>query len=322
MPDQEPPPPGQQQAAAYLYELLLRPGRYRRKWEQYSERGRHGRLNQLAVAETLAHYLWQHPRTSADRDVLPRQLKDTTSRALSGTLLSKQTLQLFMDAFDLPDFERDQLSKLWSGAVGIRFLHGPGSLKPELFAEVSAVIGPPGHQTVAMHDHMFIGPDRLPVRLRVLQVIEATRDGLDRIPFLFDTSALTVTTGLGCTGLAGQSSVRIGDEVYVNHLLLANALQAGDTMTIEYWVTYRYPDSYAGPDGREYRRVFMRGVRNFDIRIEFDGDDPPGHVWWAIWSTMQGDVVEEQEVTLDSQNAVQRFLSLAEKVVVGFHWEW
>ena len=92
-------PTGPQAAAAYLRELLLRPGRYRRKWEQYAERSRLGQVNQLAVAEVLAHYLWAHPRTPGDVDVLPRQLKDTASRALSGKLLSKATLTLFMDAF-------------------------------------------------------------------------------------------------------------------------------------------------------------------------------------------------------------------------------
>ena len=89
-------PNGVQAAAAYLRELLLRPGRYRRKWEQYAERSRLGQVNQLAVAEVLAHYLWEHPRAQGDVDVLPRQLKDTASRALSGKLLSKATLALFI----------------------------------------------------------------------------------------------------------------------------------------------------------------------------------------------------------------------------------
>jgi hypothetical protein len=38
-------------------------------------------VNQLAVAEVLARYLWVHPRLSGDADVLPRQLKDTVQRA-------------------------------------------------------------------------------------------------------------------------------------------------------------------------------------------------------------------------------------------------
>src|SRR5579863_7662649 len=102
-------PTGVQAAAAYIRELLLRPGRYRRKWEQYAERSRPGHVNQLAVAEVLAHYLWQHPRGKGDLDVLPRQLKDTASRALSGKLLSKATLALFADAFGFGTLEREQL---------------------------------------------------------------------------------------------------------------------------------------------------------------------------------------------------------------------
>jgi hypothetical protein len=112
-------PTGAQAAAAYLCELLLRPGRYRRKWEQYAERSRPGQVNQLAVAEVLAHYLWEHPRASGDADVLPRQLKDTAARALSGKLLSKATLTLFTEAFGFAPMEREQLNKLWEGCTTI-----------------------------------------------------------------------------------------------------------------------------------------------------------------------------------------------------------
>jgi hypothetical protein len=77
-------PTGAQAAAAYLRELLLRPGRYRRKWEQYAERSRLGQVNQLAAAEVLARYLREHPRASGDVDAAPRQLKDPAARALCG----------------------------------------------------------------------------------------------------------------------------------------------------------------------------------------------------------------------------------------------
>src|SRR5579863_9360905 len=121
-------PTGAQAAAAYLCELLLRPGRYRRTWEQYAERSRLGQVNQLAVAEVLAHYLWEHPRAQGDVDVLPRQLKDTASRALSGKLLSKATLFLFMYAFGLSPLEREQLLKLWEGSAHVRVLSGPRAI--------------------------------------------------------------------------------------------------------------------------------------------------------------------------------------------------
>jgi hypothetical protein len=321
MPDLVPQQASQQRAAEYLRELLLRPGRHRRKWEQFSERGRPGQVNQLAVAEVLAHYLWDNPRTVADNDVLPRQLKDTASRALSGALLSRATLQLFMDAFDLPEFERDQLRKLWEGEGSVRFLRGPRALRPEQVAPITATFGPPGHRTVALHDHVYVGAGRLPERHRVLQVIEAVTDGLDRLPFIYDTSALTVSAGLGCTGVAGPVTALDGG-LYGTYLLLSDRLRAGQTLTIEYWISYGYPEGYEGPDGREYRRAFLRGIHEYDIRVEFDAETLPAQVWWAVWGSMDGEIEDEREVPLDSQRAVQRYLSVAEKVVVGFHWEW
>ena len=125
-----------------MRELLLRPGRYRRKWEQYAERSRAGQVNQLAVAEVLAHYLWQHPRAKGDLDVLPRQLKDTASRALSGKLLSKATLFLFMDAFGFGALEREQLLKLWEGSAHVRVLSGPRAIRDDK----ASLLGQPAGQ--------------------------------------------------------------------------------------------------------------------------------------------------------------------------------
>ena len=312
---------GAQAAAAYLRELLLRPGRFRRRWEQYAERSRRGQINQLAVAEVLAHYLWEHPRSAGDADILPRQLKDTSSRALSGKLLSKATLALFIDAFDLPESERDQLSRLWEGTGRVRVLSGPRAMRPEVISEVAAVLGPPAHQTVSLHDHVSIGPDRRPLRTRTLQVIEAMSPGLDRIPYIYDTSALTITTGQGLRGIA-EPLARIQEDVYATHLLLADELDVGDTLTLEYWTSYRYPEAYRGPDDREYRRVVMRQVPNIDIRVEFEQGMLPAKIWWAVWDGMQGDVTDRQEVVLDSQHSVHKYLRLAERTVVGFHWEW
>ena len=56
-----------QAAAEYLHELLLRPGRPRRTWEQYAERTRSGQVNQLAVAEVLARHLSGRARSVEGR---------------------------------------------------------------------------------------------------------------------------------------------------------------------------------------------------------------------------------------------------------------
>jgi hypothetical protein len=318
-------PPGSQPstqaaAAAYLRELLLRPGRYRRRWEQYAERSRRGQVNQLAVAEVLAHYLWEHPRNTGDTDVLPRQLKDTTSRVLSGRLLSKAALTLFMDAFDLSAFERDQLLKLWEGAGTIRVLSGSQAMSPELMSDVDAFAGPRGHQTVSLHDHVLMGPDRQIARIRTLQVIEAIKSGVDRIAYIYDGNAISVETGLGCARVAGPL-VEIRDGVYGTHILLAKALEPGETLTLEYWTAFHQADE-GTPDETSYSRVVTRRVENIDIRIGFDPVAPPDRVQWAVWDGLKGDIASSQPVELDSQHSVQRYLRLAEKTVVGFSWEW
>ena len=313
MPGDSALPTGVQAAAAYMRELLLRPGRYRRKWEQYAERSRVGQVNQLAVAEVLAHYLWQHPRAKGDLDVLPRQLKDTASRALSGKLLSKATLFLFMDAFGLGAGEREQLFKLWEGSAHVRVLSGPRAIGDDK----ASMLGSRRVKTLSLHDHHYVGPDGMPVKHRVIQVIEAIVDDVDRIPIRADTNALTIEIGQGFSGLAGPVYQPI-PELFVVDMLLAKPLAAGDTATLEYWVGLHY----AEPPPPEFRREVQVSVENLDIRVEFHPGKLPRSVEWAVWDGLDGPIVERESVVLDSQFAVHRYLRLAEKTAVGFHWDW
>ena len=306
-------PTGVQAAAAYIRELLLRPGRYRRKWEQYAERSRAGQVNQLAVAEVLAHYLWQNPRAKGESDVLPRQLKDTASRALSGKLLSKATLLLFMDAFGLGDLEREQLLKLWEGSAHVRVLSGPRAIRDDK----ASLLGSRQVKTLSLHDHHYLGPDGMPIRHRVIHVIEAVVDNVDRIPIRADTNAVTIEVGQGFSGLAGPVYQPIA-ELFVVDMLLAKPLAAGETATLEYWVGFHY----AAPPPPEFRRVVQFFVENLDIRIEFHPDQLPRKVEWAVWDGLDGAIVEREPVALDSQFAAHRYLRLAEKTAVAFHWDW
>jgi hypothetical protein len=313
MPPDSALPSGVPAAAAYIRELLLRPGRYRRRWEQYAERNRAGQVNQLAVAEVLAHYLWQHPRAKGDLDVLPRQLKDTASRALSGKLLSKATLFLFMDAFGLGTFEREQLLKLWEGSAHVRVLSGPRAIRDDK----ASMLGSRQVQTLSLHDHHYVGPDGMPARHRVIHVIEAIVDNVDRIPIRADTNAVTIEVGQGFSGLASPVYQPIA-EVFVVDMLLAKPLATGETATLEYWVSFRY-DQTPPP---EFRRVVQFFVENLDIRVEFHPDKLPSNVEWAVWDGLEGPIVEREHVALDSQFAAHRYLRLAEKTAVGFHWDW
>ena len=306
-------PTGAQAAAAYIRELLLRPGRYRRKWEQYAERSRLGQVNQLAAAEVLAHYLWEHPRAKGDIDVLPRQLKDTASRALSGKHLSRATLTLFMDAFGFGAHEREQLLKLWEGSAHVRVLSGPRAIRDDK----ARLLGSPRYKTLALHDHHYLGPDGLPVRHRVIHVIEAIVDGVDRVPYRADTNALTIEVGQGFSGLAGPVYQPMA-ELFVVDMLLAKPLAVGETATLEHSASFHYP----APPPPEFRRVVQVSVENLDIRVEFHPDKLPGNVVWAVWDGMDGPIVERERVALDSQFAVHRYLRLAERTAVGFHWDW
>jgi hypothetical protein len=312
---------GRRAAASYLRELLQRPGGYRRLWEQHVVRARSGEITQLAVAEVLARRLWSYPRVPGDVDVLPHQLKDTVSRALSGRLLSRSTLSLFIDAFGISDAEADRLWRLWEGSGTISILSGPRAVAPRTEQDLHAAIGPRRHQTLSLHDHVSVGAEGLPVRTRTLQVVEAIADGLDRIPFLYDTKALTLEVGQGCTGLTGDL-YQVSGDVFVTYIPLARALDAGETTTLEYWATYQYPGDPLDPHEREYRRAVMGRLENVDIRVEFHPDKLPSGIWWATWDGVEGGIIQQEPVTLDTQHSAHRYLRFIEKTVAGFHWAW
>jgi hypothetical protein len=315
----------QRQAAAdYLRELLLRPGRARRTWEQYAERSRPGQINQLAVAEVLARHLWDYPRRPGDNEILPRQLKDTASRALSGKLLSKAALGLFIEAFSIPVFERDQLWKLWEGSSRIRVLSGPRSFAGRARAELETALGAAVHRTLSVHDHHYVGPDRLPSRTRTLQVIEAISEDVSHIPYIYNTDALAIDLVQGCSGL-GERFTEVTSGFFATDILLVKTLGLGETLTLEYVTSFKYvkvPDKQMGGDLCQYRRAVRRRMENIDIRVEFEPGMLPRHVWWAVWDGVAGRVISQENVALDAQNSAQRFLRFIENTVVGFHWQW
>ncbi len=220
---------------------------------------------------------------------------------------------MFSEAFGLGVLEREHLLKLWEGSARVRVLSGPRAIGEDK----AGLLGSPKLKTLALHDHHYLGPDGLPVKHRVIHVIEAIVDGLDRVPYRADTNALTIETGQGFSGLAGPVYQPIA-ELFVVEMLLAKPLAIGETATLEYTASFHY----STPPPREFRRVVQFHVENLDIRVEFHPDKLPSDVVWAVWDGMDGPIVEREHVTLDSQFAVHRYLRLAEKTTVGFHWDW
>ncbi len=285
---------GRRAASQYLQQLLLKPGAYRQSWERYVSRERRGTINQLAVAEVIARHLWLEPRSPADAQITPHQLKDTVSRALTGRLLSRPALSLFIGAFGFSEHEAGRLWRLWNGAASIGVLSGSHAVPSHTQRELAEVLGPPRHQTVSLHDHVYVGEDGRIDRARMLQVIEAIAQGVDRIPFLCDTNVLTVEVGQGGKELNGNVQ-RIGDDMFFAEIVLARSLDIGETITLEYWVTYRYPGNPADPAECYFRRAVMRHAENLDMRVEFHPIRPPTRVWWARWDGDDGDVIRTRD---------------------------
>jgi hypothetical protein len=312
---------GRRAASHYLQQLLLKPGVYRQSWERYVSRERRGTINQLAVAEVIARHLWSVPRSPADAEVTPHQLKDTVSRALTGRLLSRPALSLFIESFGFSEHEARRLWRLWNGSASIGVMSGSHAVLAQTQRELADVLGPPRHQTLSLHDHVYVGEDGRLDRVRMLQVIEAIAQGVDRIPYLCDTNVLTVEVGQGGKELSGRVE-QIRDDMFFAEILLARTLDLGETITLEYWVTYRYPGDPADPGEREYRRAVMRHADNIDMRVEFHPSRLPAQLWWAHWDGDDGDVIQREAVTLDSEYSVHRYLRSVDKTVVGFYWQW
>lgn len=312
---------GQRAAAEYLRQLLLKPGRYRDAWQHRVERPRGEVINQMAVAEVIAGQLRSVPNHAGDAQVMPYQLGEIVSGALAGLRLSEQTLELFVAAFGFAEHEAERLRRLRAGTARISVLSGSHAIPSHAERDVDHALGPRRHQTISLHDHVWVGADRRIDRVRTLHVIEATGAGLDRIPFLCDTNVLTVEVGHGCKQLAGD--VRpLGGDLFATDIILCRSLELGQTLTLEYWTTFRYPGDPLDPAEREFRRAGMRQIQNFDIRVAFHPEQLPVHVWWARWDGVEGDVLDEEPVTLDSQHSVHLYLRSLEKTVTGFYWRW
>jgi len=312
---------GQRAAAEYLRQLLLKPGPYRDAWQCRVARPRDDVINQLAVTELIAGQRCAAGDGRGESHMQPYQLRDVVAGALSGGLLSGDTLQMFIGAFSFTEDEAGRLRRLLAGSSRIRVMSGTSAISPGAALGADAVFGQRNHHTVSLHDHVWVTADGRIDRARTLQVIEASAGGVDHVPFACDTNVLTLEVGQGCKELVGEVR-RIAPDLFATDILLARALNVGETLTLEYRLSYRYPGDGSDPGEREYRRGGVRQVDNLDMRIEFHPDKLPARIWWAHWDGIDKTVIEREPVNLDIQHSVHRYFRSLEKSVVGFYWEW
>lgn len=303
---------GHRAAGRQLRTLLRQVGPYRDKWEDVATTIAADEVNQAAVCEVIAQYLYDdgHPWTDIE---LARRLKDKVSRALSGDVLTPRTLEWFVQAFELSPHDARRVHDLYRGGIEAREI--VGSLGPPV---AGGGARPRDHRTTLLFEHHYIGRDGLPVHHHTQQTIYSLTDGLTRYQCRVDTAEADVRVKRG--GTAGQP-YPIGHGIYAIDIILPRPLGFGETQYLDYWTNMHY----SAPPAREFRRAAHQRVEHLDMRVEFHRGKLPSRIWWAEWSgylDTASDVVDSEEVTLDEERSAHRYLDAIERTVVGFHWDW
>src|SRR5260370_39853633 len=98
-----------------------------------------------------------------------------------------------MEAFGVGVLEREQLLELWEGSAHVRVLSGPRAIRDDK----AVMLGSRRVKTLSLHDHLYLRPDGMPGKHRVIHVIRALTDGGGRIPYRADTNGLTIEARQG-----------------------------------------------------------------------------------------------------------------------------
>jgi hypothetical protein len=292
------------QACAYLRMLLLRPGEYRNRWERRSDQPAAGTIRYDAVAQVL--------QPAADRLPGNAGVVEAARRALEGVELTPPVADIFVDEFGLTARHAQRLRDLLRGSPTVRVISGdtlpPPGLEPA---------GPPGVETLSLHELHVLGPDGLPAEHETIQVIKATVDGVESVPYRFDTDELMVEVIRG--GRVSDRPYRVTETIYGVDILLNRPLTAGETTLMQYRTTFYYKS----PPPPEFRRGVLRSTRDPTIWVKFDPQRIPARVYRARWDRLdQARVVEQEPVEPDEELSVHHRFGAVRKAIVGFYWEW
>jgi len=293
--------------AAILTQLLAGTEEYRARWLRSMRRRSNRSVHQGAVAQVIAEYLWESGQAPESDVELPRRLKDTVSRALSGQVIAPTTLSWFVEAFAMSERDAERLWAAWSGS-------DPVGADPA--GALPAVLVPPSaYRTLALHEFHTLGADGLPHSHRTLHVIRALQQ-VRRYPYRFDTDAASVEVLRG--GTAGPLYRTAVAGVFAVDIELARPLAPGETGSFEYRTVFRYRE----PPPQQFRRAVRRRCDNVEINVQFDPARVPSRVWWAEWAGYADDEPVQQElVAIGPDACVHRSLETLEGRAVGFRWE-
>lgn len=294
---------GVRQAGQYLRELLQHDP-YRHRWAWYGAQ-RERDVHQVAVAKVLAGFLHRRDEDEVEYGQLTRRV----SRALRGEVLSRQTLGLFIRAFEISDDHAAILWRQWQGAELARVV--VGELAPPVGAEL------PAYRTILLHEFHYLGPDGRPQRHRTLRDIRSLVDGLDSYRYSYDTSQLSLARVAG--GTASPPYQR-SEHVWAVDITLSRSLSQGEAHSLEFESRFRYTSAVEPC----FRRVAHERLENVAIRVQFDSGRLPRSVWWTEWQDYREPdavVLRREPLPLDAENAVYHRLDVLDRAVAGFSWE-
>jgi hypothetical protein len=216
-----------QQTCAYLRMLLLRPGEYRAAWERLAGPTPAEEIDYGAVAEVL-----QRANGTTGNDPEP-ELVSTVRATLEGVAVTPETLDAFVSAFGVGRRHAERLADLMRGSTAVKVINDE--------VRVPAVLGrvsdPSRYDTLSLHELHMLGPDGKPAAHQTIQLIRSTVDGLDSLPYRFDTDELVVEVVRG--GQVGDV-YRLTDTLYAVDILLTNPLRRGETALMQYRTNFRY----------------------------------------------------------------------------------
>lgn len=306
----EPPEPAIEAACRHLWTLLLQEGtKYRRKWElEARERGldiRTGRGIVEAIRSVLVQYLDRIGELD-EGAVNRRAWKDQVYGIKNGDRLTTKTLQVVIDAFEIPEAEAEQLWKLLK------------DVSSESGAITPLNVAPRQHQTLTLHEFHYLGPDGLPRHHETLQCVRSTVPLLRSYPFRFDTNEIrSVFVRHG--GIAGPI-YHVEQSIYAVDIALDPPLPYGEDRSIRYIVRF----AYTKPPWQDFRRVLPNGIEMTEIHVFFHKERMPSTIWWTVWADwLDGSkIASQQPVRLDSRRSVHRLVEGQGGTVCGFRWEW
>ncbi len=161
-----------------------------------------------------------------------------------------------------------------------------------------------------------IGPDRSPVALTYVVVVESVRVNADRRAFI-----LRVRPGALTPRVTSLGGFHLGEIIHdqqhgivVGEMILDRPLAPGESTLLEQEVVYRTPD----PDDNSYFYWAVRKMRSINLWIRFDPNDMPTRC--EYYTIVDG---REEVVELETfGTSVSRTVTSFGPGTLGIRWHW